>query len=171
MIYTYMETPVGRLLIDGEKGGELHHILFVSGRSHVEPHPDWREDPAPFAIAVRQLEAYFSGELTHFDLPMRPEGTPFQMSVWRELLVIPYGTTVSYAEVARRIGKPRAVRAVGAANGQNPISIIIPCHRVIGSDGRLTGYGGGLSVKERLLALERAHARLPDKQLVFRMTS
>ena len=109
---------------------------------------------------IRQLRAYFSGKLEQFDLPLAPEGTPFQLEVWRRLCEIPYGETISYGELARRIGNPNASRAVGLANGSNPIAIIIPCHRVIGSNGKLTGYGGGLPIKERLLALERRQLRL-----------
>lgn len=109
---------------------------------------------------IRQLRAYFSGKLEQFDLPLAPEGTPFQLEVWRRLCEIPYGETISYGELARRIGNPNASRAVGLANGSNPIAIIIPCHRVIGSNGKLTGYGGGLPIKEKLLALERGQLRL-----------
>ncbi len=105
--------------------------------------------------AAVQLEAYFAGELTDFDFPLEPRGTDFQLATWKALLEIPFGETISYAELARRIGKPAAVRAVGAANGANPLPIVIPCHRVIGSDGRLVGYGGGLEIKRFLLALEQ----------------
>ena len=111
-------------------------------------HPVLRE-------AERQLRAYFAGELRQFDLPLEPAGTPFQQRVWTELLRIPYGETRSYMEVARSIGAPAAVRAVGAANGANPLPIVVPCHRVIGAGGKLVGYGGGLPLKRRLLALER----------------
>jgi methylated-DNA-[protein]-cysteine S-methyltransferase len=107
-------------------------------------------------VAADQLAAYFAGERTDFDLPLSPSGTPFQLSVWRALLSIPYGETISYRELARRIGNAKAVRAVGAANGRNPIPIIVPCHRVIGADGSLTGYGGGLPRKRLLLELEGA---------------
>ena len=110
--------------------------------------------------AIRQLAAYFAGELEIFDLPLAPEGTPFQLAVWRRLNDIPYGETISYGELARRLGNPKASRAVGLANGANPIPIVIPCHRVIGSNGKLTGYGGGLPIKEKLLALERRQLRL-----------
>jgi methylated-DNA-[protein]-cysteine S-methyltransferase len=167
--YTFLESPVGELLIAGDQEGVLEYLLFVNGRNLVGPHPDWEKSQLPFGPTIRQLRSYFDGELTRFDLALRPHGTPFQMAVWRALLEIPYGTTVSYAEIARRIGRPQAVRAVGAANGQNPLSIVIPCHRVIGSNGSLTGYGGGLSVKERLLALERSRKGEADGQLVFRM--
>jgi methylated-DNA-[protein]-cysteine S-methyltransferase len=110
--------------------------------------------------AVRQLRAYFAGELQAFDLPLAPQGTPFQLAVWKHLCEIPYGETISYGELARRIGNPNASRAVGLANGSNPIPIVIPCHRVIGSNGKLTGYGGGLPIKEKLLGLERRQLRL-----------
>jgi methylated-DNA-[protein]-cysteine S-methyltransferase len=130
-------------------------IWLPSGRDRLEPDPGWIETAAPFAEAARQLDAYFAGTLRQFDLPLAPAGTPFQRRVWQGLREIPYGETVSYGELARRIGRPSAVRAVGAANGQNPLAIVIPCHRVIGSDGRLVGYGGGLAAKSALLALER----------------
>jgi methylated-DNA-[protein]-cysteine S-methyltransferase len=135
------------LLAADEKG--LRKILF-----HGDPEEGWREDPAPLAEAVRQLRAYFAGELREFNLALAPEGTPFQLRVWRELCNIPYGTTISYGELARRVGSPKGSRAVGLANGANPISIVVPCHRVIGSNGKLTGYGGGLENKKLLLELE-----------------
>ncbi len=109
---------------------------------------------------MRQLRAYFAGELTEFDVRLAPRGTEFQLNVWQHLCKIPYGETISYGELARRVGNPRASRAVGLANGSNPIPIIIPCHRVIGSKGNLTGYGGGLLIKEKLLALEQKQLRL-----------
>ena len=151
MFYTWMESPVGRLLLVGDEKG-LHQLLF-KGR----PEPGWREDPEALAEPVRQLRAYFAGERRDFDFPLAPEGTPFQLRVWRELCNIPYGETISYGELARRIGSPNGSRAVGLANGANPIAIVVPCHRVIGSNGKLTGYGGGLKNKEWLLALERTH--------------
>ena len=150
MFFTTMESPVGRLLLAGDEE-RLHKLLFGG-----TPKPDWREDPAALAEPVRQLRAYFAGELREFNLPLSPEGTPFQLGVWRELRRIPYGQTISYGELARRVGSPKGSRAVGLANGANPIAIIVPCHRVIGSNGKLTGYGGGLKNKEWLLALERA---------------
>ncbi|MBZ5495512.1 MAG: methylated-DNA--[protein]-cysteine S-methyltransferase [Acidobacteriia bacterium] len=152
--YTYIQSPVGQLLLAGN-ATELKFIGFPEGKGARRPEPGWEADAAPFGDVIRQLEAYFAGNLRSFDLALAPEGTPFQRTVWAALCEIPYGTTVSYASVARRIGKPQAVRAVGAANGRNPLPIVIPCHRVIGSDGRLTGYGGGLRVKEALLALEQ----------------
>jgi len=157
--YAWMDSPVGRLLIAGDQSG-LRCILFAEGRSGVRPEPGWQENPASLDEAVRQLRAYFAGALREFDLAVAPEGTPFQKRVWQELLRIPYGSTISYGELARRIGKPNASRAVGLANGANPISIVIPCHRVIGSNGKLTGYGGGLDKKEWLLALERGQRNL-----------
>lgn len=118
---------------------------------------EWvREDnAAPFDEVKRQLTAYFEGRQTTFDLPLKLTGTPFQQQVWEELRKLPYGVTISYGELARRIGNPKACRAVGLANGQNPVSIVVPCHRVVGANGKLTGYSGGLSRKETLLALER----------------
>ena len=158
--YTHMESPVGRLLLAADDGG-LTCIGFLRGRGARDPEPGWVADPGPFADVTHQLQAYFSGNLRRFDLALAPEGTLFQTTVWKELCNIPYGGTATYAEIASRIGKPRAVRAVGAANGRNPVPIVIPCHRVIGSDGRLTGYGGGLDVKETLLALERGNREVP----------
>jgi len=117
-------------------------------------------DAGPLQEPIRQLWAYFAGELEKFDLVLSPAGTPFQLDVWRRLYDIPYGETISYGELARRIGNPKASRAVGLANGSNPIPIVIPCHRVIGSNGKLTGYGGGLPIKEKLLALEKRKLRL-----------
>lgn len=152
--YTQIESPIGPLLLAADDTG-LREILFVHGRHPAKPDPSWQEDPAPLQPAIRQLDAYFAGELETFDLPLAPEGTPFQQSVWRELCGIPFGQTISYGELAQRIGNPKASRAVGLANGSNPIPIVIPCHRVIGSNGKLTGYGGGLPIKEKLLALER----------------
>jgi len=151
MVYTWMESPVGRLLLAADEKG-LRKLLFGG-----KPEPGWREDPEALSETVRQLRAYFAGELHDFDLPLAPEGTPFQLRVWRELRNIPYGQTISYGELARRIGSPNSSRAVGLANGANPISIVVPCHRVIGSNGKLTGYGGGIENKERLLALEKEH--------------
>jgi len=156
MIYTVMESPVGPLTIAGEDAG-LYHILFSAGRRAAGPRPGWTEsERGVVRETVRQLKAYFARKLTCFDLPLAPAGTAFQLAVWSELRRIPYGEVISYGELARRLGKPRASRAVGAANGANPIPVVVPCHRVIGSGGGLTGYGGGLAIKEALLALERA---------------
>ena len=157
--YTFVESPVGRLLLAGDEG-HLHLLSFSGKDRERAPEPEWREDRKPFAEVARQLRAYFAGERREFDLALRPSGTPFQLKAWRALREIPYGETISYGELARRIGNPKASRAVGLANGSNPIAIIIPCHRVIGSNGKLTGYGGGLGIKERLLGLEGAELAL-----------
>jgi len=156
MRYCYMESPVGRLLVAGDEAG-LRYISFPRGKSPLRPDSTWKEDRNALGEATRQLHAYFEGALKAFSLTLAPRGTPFQLSVLRALQKIPYGQTISYGELARRIGKPKASRAVGAANARNPLPIVIPCHRVIGSDGSLTGFGGGLDVKKALLALERRY--------------
>ncbi|MGI9322592.1 MAG: methylated-DNA--[protein]-cysteine S-methyltransferase [Pseudomonadales bacterium] len=161
MEYTYIESPLGPLLLagEGEGGGEeecLHYIGFPEGKGRVEPKRDWVEAKQSFAEARRQLAEYFAGERKVFDLALVPTGTPFQLSVLQALAEIPYGATASYRDIAQRIGRPKAVRAVGAANGRNPLPIVIPCHRVVGADGSLTGFGGGLPAKRYLLALETA---------------
>ena len=152
--YTYMESPVGRLLLAGDEEG-LRLVSFAEVKDAPRPKSDWRYHTEPLQRAVGQLEAYFAGNLRSFHLRLKPLGTPFQLVVWRALEDIPYGQTISYGELARRIQNPNASRAVGLANGSNPIAIIVPCHRVIGSNGKLTGYGGGLCNKETLLTLER----------------
>jgi methylated-DNA-[protein]-cysteine S-methyltransferase len=159
VFYTEMESPVGRLRLVGEEGA-LRQVWFVEGRRRKAPRRDWKQDERPFAEVMRQLQAYFAGELREFDVPLVMEGTEFQLSVWNELRRIPYGETRTYGELAEMIGKPKAVRAVGLANGQNPIPIIVPCHRVIGSNGSLTGFGGGIENKKKLLELERGQRRL-----------
>jgi len=153
MSYTRIESPVGKLLLAADGQG-LRQVSFESSKRAASVRPDWREDQASFSEVVRQLQAYFHGELKAFEIPLAPEGTEFQLLVWNSLRRIPYGQTISYAQLAQNIGNPKAVRAVGLANGCNPIPIIIPCHRVIGSDGSLTGFGGGLPNKKKLLALE-----------------
>lgn len=157
MYWHQIESPVGMLLLAGD-GMRLKLIHFQSGRRAHAPSADWVQDPAPFASAVTQLAEYFAGRRRSFDLPLAPRGTEFQHIVWAALTRIPYGATLSYGELARQIGRPHASRAVGLANGANPLPIIVPCHRVIGADGSLTGFGGGLEVKRTLLALERAQA-------------
>jgi len=157
--YTEMDSPVGRLLLAADGVG-LRRIAFMNGRRAPRPDAAWRRDAKPLAMAIDQLRAYFSGALQQFELELAPEGTPFQIDVWQRLRAIPYGQTVSYGELARQIGKPNASRAVGLANGTNPLPIVIPCHRVIGSNGQLTGYGGGLPIKQKLLALERRQLAL-----------
>ncbi|MDX1412278.1 MAG: methylated-DNA--[protein]-cysteine S-methyltransferase [Nitrospirales bacterium] len=154
MFYWILKSPVGKILIAGDHRG-LKFINFQDGANAQPPDPQWKEDSQFFRAVIQQLNSYFSGRLTQFRLPLAPEGTPFQMKVWKALKRIPYGKTVSYGEIAQRIGNPKGSRAVGAANGQNPLSIIVPCHRVIGQTGDLVGYGGGLSIKKALLDHER----------------
>lgn len=151
--YITVESPVGPLLLAGDERG-LHRVYFMNGRRPKSPDPEWTEDKKPFKEVLRQLRAYFDGKLKDFDLPLVLHGTEFQLRVWRRLQRIPYGETTSYGAIARELGNPEASRAVGLANGSNPIPIIVPCHRVIGSNGHLTGFGGGLPIKEKLLALE-----------------
>ena len=157
LAYHDFDTPIGTLRIVGDDDGVERVDLPNSAAS--DPDPEWRARrrslPGPLQRAKRQLLEYFDGARRDFDLPLAPAGTPFQHRVWDELRRIPYGETISYGELARRIGRPTASRAVGAANGRNPLAIVVPCHRVIGADGTLTGYGGGLPVKETLLAHER----------------
>ncbi len=153
VLYTTFESPVGPLLLAGDARA-LRGVSFDTGKHATSPQPGWKQSRAAFAEVIRQLQAYFRGELKKFDLPLAMEGTDFQLRVWNALRAIPYGETISYAQLAERIGNPKAVRAVGLANGSNPIPIIVPCHRVIGSDGSLTGFGGGLATKNMLLELE-----------------
>lgn len=157
MNYCYFESPLGKLLLTGRD--RLESLHFPRGKTRVEPQEDWVCNEAPFKDALSQLAAYFNGDLTQFDLELTLHGTDFQKRVWQELVKIPYGETISYGELAKRIGNPNASRAVGLANGKNPVSIIVPCHRVIGKNGSLTGFGGGLAVKEKLLALEKQHKK------------
>jgi methylated-DNA-[protein]-cysteine S-methyltransferase len=154
-----MDSPLGPLLLACDDAG-LREIRFPAVKQATKPDDDWKKGGAELKEVTRQLRAYFSGELESFELPLAPEGTAFQQKVWSELCTIPYGETTSYGELARRIGNPNACRAVGLANGSNPIPIVIPCHRVIGANGKLTGYGGGLPIKEKLLALEKRELRL-----------
>jgi len=157
--WTHFDSPVGRLMLASDGAG-LRQINFAQNGQLASPELDWTEDPTSLREVVRQLHAYFAGKIEQFDLTLAPEGTEFQRRVWDELQTIPYGVTISYGDLARRIGNPNASRAVGLANGSNPIPIVIPCHRVIGSNGKLTGYGGGLPIKEKLLALERRQQKL-----------
>jgi methylated-DNA-[protein]-cysteine S-methyltransferase len=156
-LYSTVSSPIGELMLCGDDDSLT--ALHLPGH-WPKPAAGWRRDDARFADVARQLEEYFAGERTTFDVAMRMQGGPFEREVWAELLQIPYGETASYGEIARRVGKPHASRAVGAANGRNPIAIIVPCHRVIGSDGTLTGYGGGLERKRALLDLEAGRATL-----------
>jgi methylated-DNA-[protein]-cysteine S-methyltransferase len=159
MLCAQIDSPAGPLLLAGNDAG-LRRIIFMRGRDRIHADPNWTQDASAFSEPVRQLRSYFAGELEVFDLPLSPQGTPFQLQVWRRLCDIPYGKTMSYGELAAEIGNPKACRAVGLANGANPIPIVIPCHRVIGSNGKLTGFGGGLDVKEKLLALEKRQLQL-----------
>ena len=159
MYYCYLDTPIGELLLAGDEDA-LCMVEFPSDGERQPPQPDWQFSEEPFTDAREQLSAYFAGARTSFNLPLRPGGTDFQLQVLDELQKIPYGTTTSYGDIARRIGRPKAVRAVGAANGRNPIPIIIPCHRVVGSNGDLTGFAGGLSIKKALIRHELENSQL-----------
>jgi methylated-DNA-[protein]-cysteine S-methyltransferase len=151
--YTTIESPIGALLLLSD-GHALRGLYMQEAPNPATIAPDWEPSEAPFTDVKAQLSEYFAGRRTTFQLPLALEGTPFQRRVWSALQDIPYGETTSYGEIARRIDQPAAVRAVGLANGRNPISVIVPCHRVIGANGTLTGYGGGLERKRRLLELE-----------------
>ncbi len=155
--YTYFESPIQPLLLTSDGTG-LTGLAMVAQRHEPEVGADWVEDESIplFVETKRQLAAYFNGTLTEFDLPLIPQGTPFQKKVWDELQKIPYGETISYGQLAGRIGIPTASRAVGMANGRNPIGLIVPCHRVIGANGKMVGYGGGLPRKVALLSFEAA---------------
>ena len=154
MNYAYLYTPIGTLLIAGDAAA-VHRIAFPQHGRTAKPEPEWQElERGPVGEAMRQLREYFAGKRVEFEVPLAPEGTAFQRSVWRQLQAIPYGETISYGELARRVGNPKASRAVGSANGANPLPIVIPCHRVIAGDGTLGGFGGGLPTKQALLALE-----------------
>jgi methylated-DNA-[protein]-cysteine S-methyltransferase len=155
--HTTIESPVGPLTLVA-RDGALVGLYMLDQRHRPEPATfgERDDDAEPFAAATRQLGEYFAGTRTEFDLPLAPRGTPFQERVWAALREIPYGETTSYGELAERIGSPGAARAVGLANGRNPIGIVVPCHRVVGSTGALTGYGGGIETKRRLLDAERA---------------
>lgn len=155
VVYTTLASPFGMVCIAGTFQG-LIRLDFQQGERPVVTDPAWREAPQDLALAVQQLHEYFHGQRQSFTLPLAPVGTPFQQRVWHELQRIPYGTTCTYGELAQRLEMPQAARAVGHANGQNPLAIVIPCHRVIGRDGRLRGYAGGVTLKQRLLAHEGA---------------
>ena len=157
--YSWFDSPVGALLLAGTNSG-LKLVSFSAGKRRKGIDNEWSEDNAAFTEVVDQLQSYFAGERRSFDLPLVLEGTDFQKRIWTALQNIPYGETVSYKMLAERVGSPKAVRAVGAANGANPIPIIIPCHRVIGNDGSLTGFGGGLPLKKKLLELESRQLQL-----------
>ncbi len=151
--YEYYKSPVGKLLLVGD-GENMTHLGFPSGKMKLKHKRNWTKDGSSLKQAVSQLEAFFEGNLKNFDLPLALTGTPFRRSVWAGLMDIPYGETWSYGQLANYIGAPNACRAVGSANGFNPIPIVVPCHRVIGNNGSLTGFGGGLKTKKFLLELE-----------------
>lgn len=153
--YTYIDSPLCRLLVRGD--GEFVTGLFMRGHIGSPGHEaSWQASDAPFAAVREQLAEYFAGERQQFDVPLKLVGTPFQRRVWQALVRIPFGTTITYGQLAQRVGQPTASRAVGHANSRNPVSIIVPCHRVIGADGKLTGYAGGVDKKQWLLAWERS---------------
>ncbi len=153
MKYRYIESPIGALLLAGTEAG-LVYIGFPEGKGKVVPAEDWEQVPDCHVEAEQQLAEYFRGERTEFSMQLDPHGTEFQLQVLDALQKIPYGSTCTYRDIAERIGRKKAVRAVGAANGRNPLPIVIPCHRVIGTNGSLTGFGGGLDTKKYLLELE-----------------
>ena len=152
-LYTTIDSPLGELLLVGDAGA-LRGLYMQEGRKPGVVLSGWRRDPDAFAEVVDQLDEYFDGRRTTFELALAPAGSPFQLRVWEALMEIGYGETMSYSELAHRIGRPTAARAVGAANGSNPLSVIVPCHRLIGATGALTGYGGGVERKQSLLDLE-----------------
>ena len=156
--FAYMDSPIGRLCLSGNESG-LTRILFEHEETKASADSAWIEDTNNFQEPIQQLTEYFCGERQTFEIPLSPNGTPFQKSVWGKLQLIPYGETTTYGEIADALDNPNGSRAVGTANGQNPIPILIPCHRVIGSDGSLTGYAGGIEIKDFLLKLERKHAQ------------
>ncbi|MDX3853039.1 methylated-DNA--[protein]-cysteine S-methyltransferase [Streptomyces sp. AK02-01A] len=164
--HTVIDSPYGPLTLVATDG-VLSGLYMVDQRHRPETETFGERDDRPFGEVRAQLDAYFDGELSEFDLPVRLDGTAFQRAVWEQLREIPYGETRSYGELAVALGKPGASRAVGLANGRNPISIIVPCHRVIGSTGGLTGYGGGLDRKQRLLVFEGATAGVPAVATLF----
>lgn len=160
MEYDYLDTPIGPLLLVADDHG-LRHVDFPRADQGDRIRRHWHRGRRRLGAAIEQLEAYFAGRLHAFDVVLAARGTGFRRTVWNELARIPYGETISYGELARRIGDPAASRAVGAANGANPLPIIVPCHRVIGANGKLTGFGGGLPIKQWLLEHERRHAPRP----------
>ncbi|MGB6068051.1 MAG: methylated-DNA--[protein]-cysteine S-methyltransferase [Desulfomonilaceae bacterium] len=161
MFYDYFETGlIGTLTLVGDEEG-LRHILFPKEKNPIAIQADWKKNHGFFVSVKAQLRAYFNGELKEFDLVLAPVGTPFQLKVWQALRTIPYGELASYKSIAESIGNSKAVRAVGAANGRNPIPIVVPCHRCVGSDRSLVGFGGGLDTKKRLIDLERSYVGGP----------
>jgi methylated-DNA-[protein]-cysteine S-methyltransferase len=160
--FSLLESPLGPLLLTCDGGGVLTRVLMRT-RGRMATAPEWRRDDAMLGEARRQLDAYFAGDLYSFDLVLALPGTPFQRRVWQALRELHYAETVSYGELARRIGEPNGARAVGLANHHNPLPIVVPCHRVIGADGSLTGFGGGIGRKRWLLSHEARHAQGPHR--------
>jgi methylated-DNA-[protein]-cysteine S-methyltransferase len=154
--YTTFKSPIGTLVIAG-RAGKIQSLRVVTEDGRFAPQPSWNRADDEFAEASAQFAAYFAGKLRKFSLPLELVGTPFQMDAWRILRAVPYGTTTTYGEIARTMGRPNASRAVGGAMNRNPITIIVPCHRVVGKDGALTGYLNGTEMKHRLLAMESAN--------------
>jgi methylated-DNA-[protein]-cysteine S-methyltransferase len=152
--YTYIDCPLGQLFVQGD-GQFVTGLFLPDHKGWSGPDPSWQQSDVEFTAVRQQLSEYFASQRQQFDVPFKLAGTPFQQRVWQELQMIPFGTTITYADLAQRVGQPTASRAVGNANGRNPISIIVPCHRVVGSSGQLTGYAGGVDKKQWLLALER----------------
>jgi len=165
LLYCTTASPLGELVLFGD-GQRLHRLHMQEGRHAITIGTHWRRCEEAFSGVLDQLIAYFEGRSVAFEVDLALEGTPFQLTVWKALREIPYGETISYGELARRLGNPAAVRAVGLANGKNPVSVIVPCHRVIGANGSLTGYGGGLENKRLLLDLESRVAQ-PHHQLAL----
>ncbi len=159
LFYTTIDSPIGELLLLGDDRA-LHGLYMQEGRKPVKISPQWQRSAAPLEGVRAQLREYFAGDRVAFETPLAMDGSQFELRVWRALTEIPYGETVSYGEIAKRVGRPSAARAVGLANGRNPIAVIVPCHRVIGANGTLTGYGGGLERKRLLLELEQGQGRL-----------
>lgn len=154
IIYSTLESPIGEIIVTADEQG-IRSIYSPTHETLIAQIDNYKRDDAKLRDATDQLRAYFAGELQEFSLTLNPQGTPFFKHVWNQLELIPYGTTISYGELAKKIGKPTASRAVGMANGRNPISFVIPCHRVIGQNGSLTGYGGGLKLKRWLIEFEK----------------
>jgi len=152
--YSYIDSPLGRMFVQGD-GQFVTGLFMPQHKGWREPDASWKQSDASFTVLREQLAEYFTGARRTFDVPLKLTGAPFQQRVWHALMQIPFGTTITYSQLAQRVGKPTAARAVGHANSRNPISIIVPCHRVIGADGKLTGYAGGLDKKQWLLAWER----------------
>ena len=161
MIYTYTDTPLGKLFLAKDTSG-LRYVKYAKNMDKSLIPDDWKEDKDAFAKEIHQFEEYFAGKRNYFELSLAPEGTTFQKNVLHALQKIPYGQTRSYGQIAQEIGSPKAARAVGLANNRNPLAIVIPCHRVIGASGQLTGYAGGLDIKEKLLSLEKTVAVSPN---------